>query len=97
MGALAIYKDAPNFTEIVKENPGLDIGGHFRPKDCVPRHRIAVIVPYRDRESHLRVLLRNLHPILMRQQLDYFILVVEMVSVFFVIQYETVAKFHYLS
>ena len=32
---------------------------------------VAIIIPYRDRESHLRVLLRHLHPILMRQNIFY--------------------------
>ncbi|KAK7108438.1 beta-1,4-N-acetylgalactosaminyltransferase bre-4-like [Littorina saxatilis] len=78
VGPLATYENAPNFTEIVRLNPGLEPGGHYHPPDCRARHRVAVIVPYRDRELHLRRLLHNLHPILMRQQLDYFVLVVEL-------------------
>ena len=82
VGPLATYKDAPNLTEIVRLNPGLEPGGHYHPAHCRARHRVAVVVPYRDRQQHLRVLLHNLHPMLMRQQLDYFILVVELVRSF---------------
>ena len=32
---------------------------------------VAVIVPFRDRESHLRIFLRHIHPILMRQDISY--------------------------
>ena len=32
---------------------------------------VAILVPFRDRESHLRIFLLNLHPFLIRQNLDY--------------------------
>ena len=32
---------------------------------------VAIIVPYRDRDSHLRIFLRHIHPILMRQNILY--------------------------
>ncbi|KAK2186027.1 hypothetical protein NP493_216g03032 [Ridgeia piscesae] len=41
---------------------------------------VAVIIPYRDREDHLILLLSQLHPVLQRQQLDYRIFVVEQVN-----------------
>ncbi|XP_049853657.1 beta-1,4-N-acetylgalactosaminyltransferase bre-4-like [Schistocerca gregaria] len=55
----------------------LSAGGHFRPSGCRARHRVAVVVPYRDRAAHLALLLTNLHPLLQKQQLDYRIVVVE--------------------
>jgi len=55
----------------------LSRGGRSRPADCESRHKVAVIVPYRDRSDHLRTLLFNLHSLLPRQQLDYGIYVVE--------------------
>ncbi len=55
-------------------------GGRFRPPDCAPRHRVALLVPYRDREQHLRVFLRHMHPILRRQQLQYAIFVINQVT-----------------
>ena len=54
-------------------------GGSWRPRNCTSRHRIAVVVPYRDRDRHLRVFLRYMHPFLQRQLLDYTIYVVEQV------------------
>ncbi|KAK6035860.1 N-acetyllactosaminide 3-alpha-galactosyltransferase [Cooperia oncophora] len=42
--------------------------------------RIAVIIPYRDRQSHLRILLNNMHRFLTKQKLDYSIIVVEQIE-----------------
>jgi len=58
------------------------LGGSWRPSNCMPRHRIALIVPYRNREPHLTIFLRYMHPFLQRQMLDYTIYVVEQVIVF---------------
>ena len=44
-------------------------GGHYRPENCTSLHRLAIIVPYRDRADHLRVFLFNVHSLLPRQQL----------------------------
>ena len=55
----------------------LELGGRFKPKQCIARHRVAIIVPYRDREEHLRTFLLHMHSYLPRQQLDYGIFVVE--------------------
>lgn len=52
-------------------------GGFYMP-DCVPRERVAVIIPYRDRLKHLQILLYHLHNFLQKQQLQYAIFVVEM-------------------
>lgn len=65
---------------IIANNPELLPGGVGRPHDCVARHKVVVILPYRDREMHLAILLSHLHPILQRQQLDYRIVVVEQVG-----------------
>ena len=40
-------------------------------------HRVAIIVPYRDRELHLRTFLLNIHSFLSRQMLDYGVFIVE--------------------
>lgn len=52
-------------------------GGWYRPSECVPRDRVAIVIPYRDRATHLPVLLANLHPMLMRQQIEYGIFLIE--------------------
>ncbi|BFZ24702.1 hypothetical protein BsWGS_27741 [Bradybaena similaris] len=76
-GGLATYMEPRSWEEIGRENPGLQPGGRYKPPDCLARHRVAVIIPYRNREKHLQILLRNLHPILSRQQLDYGIFVID--------------------
>ncbi|KAI8520898.1 lactose synthase [Branchiostoma belcheri] len=59
------------------ENPDVRLGGKWRPPNCTARHKVAIVIPFRDRETHLQVLLKHLHPILQRQQLDYGVYVVE--------------------
>ena len=77
VGPIRVWLDAPNFENIRKLYPQLAAGGHGAPAACRARHRVAIIVPYRDREEHLRVFLHNLHAFLLKQQLDYGIFIVE--------------------
>lgn len=58
----------------------LQPGGWYRPKECNAKDRVAIIVPYRDRETHLPILLKNLHPFLMKQQIEYGIFIIEQIS-----------------
>ncbi|XP_029635517.2 beta-1,4-N-acetylgalactosaminyltransferase bre-4 [Octopus sinensis] len=58
-------------------NPALRSGGSWKPAHCISRHRVAIIIPYRDRHQHLLTLLYHLLPMLRRQQLDFRIFVVE--------------------
>ncbi|XP_071115181.1 beta-1,4-N-acetylgalactosaminyltransferase bre-4-like [Haliotis cracherodii] len=77
VGNITARMEALPFEELERRFAELKPGGRFTPPDCKSRHRVAIIVAYRDRESHLKVLLNNLHPMLQRQQLDYGIYVVE--------------------
>lgn len=77
VGVVKVNKSAPSLEEQERAHPELAPGGHFQPGDCMARHKVAIIIPYRDRVSHLSVLLHHLHPILQRQQVDYTIFVVE--------------------
>ena len=72
--------NCPSFDQLEAMLPELEPGGRFRPKDCISRYKVAIIIPYRDREEQLRVFLHNIHPMLERQQLDYGIYIVEEVS-----------------
>ena len=54
-------------------------GGYFKPTSCKPMYKINIIVPYRDREEHLKLFLQHMHPFLQGQQLEYTIFVVEQV------------------
>lgn len=65
--------------EVVEKRLGSKLlpGGWFKPSECNARDRVAIIVPYRDRAYHLPIFLKNLHPLLMKQQIDYGIFIVE--------------------
>ncbi|KAL5288000.1 hypothetical protein ACFFRR_008691 [Megaselia abdita] len=52
-------------------------GGYFRPRNCTSKDKVAIIVPFRDRYAHLPIFLKNIHPFLMRQQIEYKIFIVE--------------------
>jgi len=51
-------------------------GGLYIPADCQPTSRIAILIPYRNRSSHLAHFLEIMHPFLQRQRLQYTIVVV---------------------
>ena len=57
------------------------LGGRWRPLDCRSHSRVAIIVPYRNREHHLSVFLNHMHTLLRRQEIDYGIFVIEEVDV----------------
>ena len=59
---------------------GFKVGGEWKPADCVARYRMAVIIPFRDRDYNLKALLRHLIPILRRQYIHFRIFVVEQVT-----------------
>lgn len=72
----------PEFIENVEKRfaDEITLGGRYKPANCRARDRVAIVVPFRDRKPHLPVLLKNLHPFLMRQQIDYGIFLVEQSS-----------------
>ncbi|BFZ09367.1 hypothetical protein BsWGS_12406 [Bradybaena similaris] len=63
--------------EVIVNNTDVMDGGEWKPRTCSPRHRVAIIIPYRDRWMHLKVLLYYLIPTLKRQQIHFRIFVVE--------------------
>jgi len=54
-------------------------GGRLMPLGCIPRHRVALIVPFRARDQHLTYFVNHLYPFLRSQLLDFIIIVVEQV------------------
>ncbi|XP_056007185.1 beta-1,4-N-acetylgalactosaminyltransferase bre-4-like isoform X2 [Ostrea edulis] len=66
-----------SYEEMSSKFKWLYTGGHYSPKYCIAIQNVAIIIPFRDREEHLRVLLNNLHPILYRQQIMYTVYVIE--------------------
>ena len=57
--------------QVAKANPSVEQGGRWSPTSCAPWQKVMIIIPYRDREYHLRVLLNRLHPMLQRQHIEY--------------------------
>lgn len=70
------FSQVPTFQRIKEKNHLVVRGGIYRPPNCVSRHRTAIIIPHRNRETHLRHLLYFLHPFLQRQQLHYGIYII---------------------
>ncbi|XP_023652517.2 beta-1,4-galactosyltransferase 5-like isoform X2 [Paramormyrops kingsleyae] len=62
---------------LLHEDPGLAPGGRWRPLDCLPRWKVAILIPFRNRHEHLPILLRHLVPMLQRQHLQFAIYVIE--------------------
>jgi len=58
-------------------NSSIQLGGHWLPSNCTARYRIAIIIPYRNRDLQLRIFLNFMHPFLQKQQLDYQIFLIE--------------------
>ncbi|CAN7938022.1 unnamed protein product, partial [Ixodes hexagonus] len=77
VGRLNVSRKAPSLEEMEKNFTHVMQGGRFKPKVCRVRHRVAILVPYRDRKEHLGVFLYNMHQMLPRQQIDYCIFVIE--------------------
>eukprot|EP00062_Callorhinchus_milii_P001798 gi/632937947/ref/XP_007901641.1/ PREDICTED: beta-1,4-galactosyltransferase 4 [Callorhinchus milii] len=61
--------------QVQAKNPDV-MGGQYRPQECLPLQRVAIVIPYRNREKHLLYLMEHLHPFLQRQLLDYGIYVI---------------------
>ncbi|KAE8576303.1 hypothetical protein XENTR_v10004143 [Xenopus tropicalis] len=58
-------------------NGGIQMGGHWKPSDCIPRWKVAILIPFRNRHEHLPVLFKHLIPMLQRQRLQFAFYVVE--------------------
>ncbi|KAI2657050.1 Beta-1,4-galactosyltransferase 1 [Labeo rohita] len=77
VGPLRVEFSDPVTLDLVRsENPGLQPGGRFKPADCIAQQKVAIIIPFRNRDEHLKYWLYYLHPILQRQQLDYGVYVI---------------------
>ncbi|XP_055892050.1 beta-1,4-galactosyltransferase 4-like [Biomphalaria glabrata] len=66
-----------SFRHMVQTFKHLHQNGRFRPRDCQAHQRLAVIIPFRNRKSHLLLLLNNLIPFLSRQQADVTFFLIE--------------------
>lgn len=77
VGRLLIEFSSPMTMERVqRENQDVQEGGKYSPPDCVPRQKVAILIPFRHREHHLKYWLHYLHPILRRQKVSYGIYII---------------------
>jgi len=74
------FSEKVDLDVVRKENPQLVMGGRYKPSDCLALQKVALIIPFRNRDEHLKYWLHYIHPILQRQQLDYGIYVIEQVQ-----------------
>lgn len=66
--------------EVERANAGSMLhGGSWRPCDCKPSSKIAIIIPFRDRHQQLYIFLNNIIPYLQYQRRKFRIFVVEQV------------------
>ncbi|XP_078292867.1 beta-1,4-galactosyltransferase 1 isoform X3 [Panthera onca] len=81
VGPMVIEFNMPVDLKLVeKQNPEVKVGGRYTPKNCISPHKVAIIIPFRNRQEHLKYWLYYLHPVLQRQQLDYGIYVINQQS-----------------
>ena len=59
------------------KNLNIQLGGHYIPKECSPKYKVAIIIPYLNRNENLILLLKNLHPFLIKQKIEYSIFIIE--------------------
>ena len=79
VGPISVNINATEWMDIEKKFQQV-IKGSYRPENCKTRHKVAILVPYRDRDTHLRIFINHMHSFLIRQQLEYGIYIVELVS-----------------
>ncbi|GBP88076.1 Beta-1,4-N-acetylgalactosaminyltransferase bre-4 [Eumeta japonica] len=77
LGPIEANKTEIELDVVERRFPEVRRGGRYRPRACAARHRVAIIVPYRDRQQHLAIFLNHMHPFLMKQQIDYGIFIIE--------------------
>lgn len=69
-----------SFLHTISENPYVQFGGRAIPQLCKALQKIAIIIPYRNREPHLKTWLHYMHPFLQKQQGEYGVYVVEQIE-----------------
>eukprot|EP00112_Aurelia_sp_Birch-Aquarium-sp1_P021908 Seg60.4 transcript_id=Seg60.4/GoldUCD/mRNA.D3Y31 product="Beta-1 4-N-acetylgalactosaminyltransferase bre-4" protein_id=Seg60.4/GoldUCD/D3Y31 len=78
LGSIFINQNAANLDALKDEELSfVHKGGEWWPTDCIPRADLAVVIPYRNRETHLGMFLRHMHKLLKTQMIKYRIFVIE--------------------
>lgn len=55
----------------------IQLGGKFKPVGCHSRQKVALVIPYRDREEHLETFALYIHQFLPDQLIEYTVYVIE--------------------
>ncbi|XP_052751214.1 beta-1,4-N-acetylgalactosaminyltransferase bre-4-like isoform X2 [Galleria mellonella] len=76
-GPVPVNKTELELERVDTQYPEVACGGKYSPPYCTARHKVAIIVPFRDRKQHLAIFLNHMHPFLMKQEIDYGIFIVE--------------------
>ncbi|KAJ8274316.1 hypothetical protein COCON_G00089410 [Conger conger] len=77
LGRLHIeFSSLMTLERVQRENPSVTEGGRYTPPDCRAKQKVAIIIPFRHRDNHLKYWLHYLHPILRRQKIDYGIFII---------------------
>ncbi|XP_068438121.1 beta-1,4-galactosyltransferase 1-like [Clinocottus analis] len=78
VGPLYVEFDAQQTLDKTRKliGPQLREGGRYKPPDCIAQQKVAIIIAFRNRHQHLIHWLHYLHPILIRQQLDYTVYII---------------------
>ncbi|KAG8570961.1 hypothetical protein GDO81_011485 [Engystomops pustulosus] len=78
-GPIDINMSEITLEEIHQQFSDMDIGpgGHWKPTDCTPRWKVAILIPFRNRHEHLPIFFRHLIPMLQRQRLEFSFYVIE--------------------
>ncbi len=65
------------FIESIASKYDIRKGGKHSPKECKSYQKVAIIVPYRNRLSHLQLFVQHIHPFLNQQLIDYTLFIIE--------------------
>jgi len=79
VGRIPVNQTSMTLEEVEKRHSALMAqGGFYTPSHCMARFRVAIIIPFRDREEHLYIFLNHMIPFLQKQLLEFTIYVVEL-------------------
>uniref|UniRef100_A0A0N4ZI45 Beta-1,4-galactosyltransferase n=1 Tax=Parastrongyloides trichosuri TaxID=131310 RepID=A0A0N4ZI45_PARTI len=79
-GKYLINFSVPSIDYIEKVHSNINYGGHYYPKHCKVKQKVAILVPYKNREDELKIFLYNYHKILPRQYINYIIFLIEPIN-----------------
>lgn len=74
------FESSLTLGDVERKNPNV-MKGRCHPKECHSMQRVAILIPFRNREKHLLYLLEYLHPFLQRQLLDYGIYIINQAGI----------------